>query len=336
MPSIVTHYLFSEDVLKKTKKEIQQDLKKSQQLYNIFAQSFDNLFYYNFFSIKSGKAIRKLGIDAQRIHCQEYFKNIITFILEHNLQSNSDVLAYLYGSLTHYILDSNCHPFVIYHAGFVDRLSKENKIYKGLHEKIEVGIDAFYYQEKRNESLYKASLGDILLPKQILSEELKDVLNQVYEKTFQVTNMGNIYEKSIKDGHTIIKYFVTDHFGIKKLAYSLFDIIFFINSKKYQNLSFYIPNPDETFLNRDHHEWCSPIDNSHKSTESFDDLYQKALQETLEIFEATYLLINNKLKLTTYLNLLKDKSYVTGQDWHKEDKIMYFDPNLKLTKKNHE
>ena len=77
MPSIVTHYLFSEDVYEKSSKDIHEILKNQKQIYHIFAQSFDNLFYYNLLLPKKGKEIRKLGNTAQRIHIDTYFKNII-------------------------------------------------------------------------------------------------------------------------------------------------------------------------------------------------------------------------------------------------------------------
>lgn len=334
MPSIVTHYLFSEDVYNQTEKTIQKNLKQAKQIYNICAQSFDNLFYYNFLSLKSGNTIRQLGLDAQREKCSDYFKNMILTIKECQAEDNPEALAYLYGSLTHYILDRNCHPFVIYYAGWIDKLNKQNKIYRGLHEKIEVGIDAIYWKEKRNINLYQDSLGNILLPKQLLSSQLKEILDQTYEKTFDISNMGSIYEQSINQGHTIIKYFITDHFGIKKLAYTLFDLIFYKNTRKYQNLSFYIKQIDTSILNRNHEEWCNPTDDNLKSTESFDDLYQKSIEEALKIFHLVHQVIHNNLDLNSFLNILEDRSYVTGLDWKENRTIQYFDKKKSLKKEN--
>lgn len=335
MPSIVTHYLFSEDVLQKTKEEIRNEIIKSHKLYNIFAQSFDNFFYYNFLSLKSGSQIRQFGLDAQKEKSNEYFKNIILAIKEQNQIDNPDAMAYLYGSLTHYILDSNCHPFVIYHAGWIDE-QHPNLAYRGNHEKIEVTIDAIYYKEKKSQNLYEASLANILLPKQKFNENLKKLLNQAYENTFNQNNIASIYEQSVNQGHTIIKYFVTDHFGIKKLAYILFDFIFFKNPKKYQELSFYIKNPDLSVLNREKHQWCNPTDNTLTSNESFDELYQKALQEALKIFETAYQVIHNNESIETLLEILGNKSYVTGKDWQEKTNMTYFDKKLTLKKNNHE
>ena len=60
MPSIVTHYLFSEQVLEKTTNKIKRQIEPNVNLYHIFAQSFDNLFYYNLLNLKKGKHINTL------------------------------------------------------------------------------------------------------------------------------------------------------------------------------------------------------------------------------------------------------------------------------------
>lgn len=323
MPSIVTHYLFSEDVLKITKKEIQKNILKSHKLYNIFAQSFDNLFYYNLLSFKKGKDIRRFGNLAQRSHTNEYFKNMINIIKEEKQTENPDTLAYLYGSLTHYILDSTCHPFIIYQAGWIDE-DEPNYQYRGNHEEIEVSIDAQLYEEKQKKNLYRESLGDKLIPKITFSKELKSVIDKTYQKTFQKKNIGTIYEKSTRQGHIILKYFVTDHFGIKKIAYKTFDFIFPKNKTKYQNLSFYIKNLKKDYLNRNHDIWYNPTTKELKSNESFDDLYNKALKKAKVIFNLTDKVINNKISMESYLKELGNKSYTTGLDCNQKEQFRFF------------
>jgi hypothetical protein len=323
MPSIVTHHLFCEDIRLKTKKEIQEQLNASLNIYHIFAQSFDNLFYYNLLSFKKGKAIRQFGNLAQRKYSQTYFKNIILEIKDKKQEHNTEILAYLYGSLTHYILDSNCHPFIIYHAGWIDEENK-NYQYRGNHEQIEVTIDAILYEEQRKSPLYLAKLGDTLLPKVKFSLPLKQIINNTFQKTFSKNNMGSIYETSTKQGHYILKYLVTDRYGIKKKSYKIFDTIFKKNKTKYQHLSFHIKNPDITVLNRKHNLWYNPVNNTIKSTESFDDLYNKALKEALLIFDLTDKVLKNKITLNDYLNVLKNKSYTTGLDCNLKEKYQYF------------
>lgn len=334
MPSIVTHYLFSEDALKKIPIEVNQKILQAHKLYNIFAQSFDNLFYYNLLSVKSGKNIREFGNNAQRKNTNLYFKNLITNIKNEKLEHNSEILAYLYGSLTHYVLDSNCHPFVIYQTGWINK-EFPNYEYKGLHEKMEVNIDAILYEEKTGKKLYQASLGNILLPKANFSSQLINIITKTYEQTFQEKNIGKIYEKSTKQGHYIIKYFVTDHFGLKKITYKIFDLIFYKNLTKYQNLSFFVTNPNMNYMNRNHEKWYNPTDKQIQSTESFDDLYQKALKEIEKIFVLTNQVLKKELELETYLEELGNKSYTTGKDCNQKENFKYFNKNL-IKKQNFE
>lgn len=323
MPSIVTHYLFSEQVLEKTTNKIKRQIEPNVNLYHIFAQSFDNLFYYNLLNLKKGKQIREYGTKNQREKCAEYFKHIIQNIIEQNLQNNSDILAYLYGSLTHYILDRNCHPFIIYQAGWIDSKNPNYK-YRGNHEKIEVSIDALLWKEKKNTELHKTKLHNTLLPKVNFSKELNKLITQTYEQTFNQKNMGNIYETSTRQGHFILKYFVTDKTGLKKIAYKLFDKLFDKNTTMYQYLSFHNKNPDTNILNRNHNTWNHPTNSLKKYQTSFDDLYQKALKETLEIFIETDNVLQKKISITKYLQTLKDVSYTTGLDWKQKQDMKFF------------
>lgn len=323
MPSIVTHYLFSDDVKNNTNEEIQKDIQKANQLYHIFAQSFDNLFYYNLLSFKRGKQIRKFGNTAQKIHVNKYFKNMLLAMKELKLEKNADALAYLYGSLTHYLLDSTCHPFIIYQAGWIDE-ENPNYEYRGNHELIEVNIDALYWGEKRKTKLYQESLANTLLSKTNFSNELKDLISLTCYNTFHLENMGNIFESSARTGHFIIKYCVTDHYGIKKACAKVFDTIMKKNKLMYQNLSFYIKNPNITFLNREHKKWVHPANCKIESQESFDDLYEKALKKALIIFNLTNKVLKNELDLEEYLKELGNNSYASGMDCRKKIKFRYF------------
>ncbi len=323
MPSIVTHHLFSDEVFTQTEKEIQNKLKEVLPLYHIFAQSFDNLFYYNLLLPKKGKNIRDFATIAQRTNIQDYFKNIILAIKEKKLTENKEVLAYLYGSITHYILDSTCHPFIIFHAGWDNPINKSNQ-YRGNHEKIEVMIDRIYIKEKRNIELSKANLADTLLPKIKFSKELQEVMNDTYDKTFHQKNMAEIYEKSTKQGHYILKWFVTDKSGIKKQLYKIYDKFSSKNTRMYQNLSFHVKEIDETVLNREHHQWCNPADNSMISKKSFDDLYKDATQKAKEIFHAINQTLQNQMDLYDCLRIIGNNSYATGLEWTRNDTMKYF------------
>ena len=88
-------------------------------------------------------------------------------------------------------------------------------------------------------------------------------------------------------------------------------------------------------MNRNHEKWYNPTDKQIQSTESFDDLYQKALKEIEKIFVLTNQVLKKELELETYLEELGNKSYTTGKDCNQKENFKYFNKNL-IKKQNFE
>ena len=197
MPSIYTHYVFARDVKNKLPKKIQNIIEEKFNYYVMFSQSFDNLYYYNFLSFKKGKHIRSLGSYAHRHKTNKYFKNIIEYIINNNLQKDPEVLAYLFGSLNHYVSDSIIHPYISYRTGRYSKSRKdETKKYKGIHTNTEIRIDAYYYNKDTNKDYKKFKIYKDFITKLNFSKHLKDTINYTFKETFNVDNMGNIFNKS--------------------------------------------------------------------------------------------------------------------------------------------
>jgi len=318
MPSIVTHHLFAKDVLESLPKKTKEKI--SYPHYILFAQSFDNLFYYKFLTPWKGKEIRSFGEEAQKEKVNLYFKNIIKEIERQHLEKNNEVLAYLYGSMCHYVLDYHCHPLVFYHTG----LSSIDKKYRGLHEKMEVNIDAYLYKKKTHKDLYKEKLANTLLPKITFSKELIHTMNEVFKNTFQKENIGNIYKESSRTGNFLLKYGVTDRTGMKKRLYKLKDALTKKSNRRYEYLSFYVKEIIPEYLNENHEEWNNPVEKDLISTKSFEDLYEEAKQKTIEIIykiEEYFKTHTNKEEL---LKEIGDYSYTTGLPCDRPQTLRYF------------
>ena len=315
MPSIVTHHYFAKDILDKLPDKTQKKLENSYPIFFIFAQSFDNLFYYKLLTPWLGKKERTLGYEAQKKQVNQYFENILYEIKKN---PTSDNLAYLYGSYCHYILDSICHPFVIYQAGD----ETQNKKYNGLHEKIEVNIDAQIYKKKTGKNLKDVKMADMLLPKVTFSNELKETLNHTFKNTFQVDNMGTIYEKSVAMGNFILKYAVTNKTAIKKRLYQLRDFI--CRHKKYQYLSFHVTKLIPEYLNETKEPWVYPVDNKLVHHESFQELYEQAISKTVKLILLTEKYLKKEITKKELLDNIGNNSYVTGIDCNKNQTMKYF------------
>ena len=318
MPSIVTHHLFAKDVLESLPHSIKETITQNIETYLIFAQSFDNLFYYHFLFPITGQKIRQLGIDAQKIKTDIYFKKIIENIKKKHLENNDELLAFLYGSVTHYILDYHCHPFVFYYTNDVNL----NLKYRGLHAKMEVNLDAYMLKKRENKALKDEQLANILLPKIKFSKELKSIMDNVYLQTFNVKNMGTIYEKSVQNGNFILKNFVTDKMGIKKKLYRLKDNITFLSKRRYEYLSFHVTEINRNYLNEKHDLWLNPWSGK-ESNQSFNDLYEEALDNALNAIKIIDNYFANKVSLNEVMNILKDYSYLSGISWHDNKPLIY-------------
>ncbi len=319
MPSIVTHYLFAKDVFEALPKKIKTSFQNQKKTYLLFSQSFDNLFYYKFLTPFLGNSIRKLGISAQKEKTDTYFLNIISYMKDKHLDTNEEIRAYLFGSITHYVLDYHCHPYVFYYTDDANL----NLRYRGLHEKMEVNIDAYMLQKKNGKNLNDANLASTLLPKLTFSKDLKELINIVFEETFKVNQMGRKYEEASRTGQFLLKYFVTDKKGYKKKLYRLKDTLTFFSKRRYEYLSFHVTQINTDYLNLKHEVWYNPWSKK-KSTASFEDLYAKALLKAVEIITVLDKYFKEEISLNEMKKTLKDYSYITGLSWQDKRKPSLF------------
>lgn len=127
MPSVYAHYRFGAAMIPVLPGDIRRTVKRFRQLYDVGLHGPDLFFYYNPF-LKT-----KLGDLGSRFHRQsgrEFFTRVCRTL---RLDPTEAGQAYLYGVLTHYCLDSVCHPFI-----------KETAATTGLsHTRIETEFDRF-------------------------------------------------------------------------------------------------------------------------------------------------------------------------------------------------
>lgn len=242
---------------------------------------------------------------------------------EEKLEKNPSALAALYGHLTHYVLDSVCHPYVIYKTGEYNKSNPETHKYVGIHTQMEVEIDAYLYETRENKKFKNFELHK-LNTRQKIDKNILNILNKTYEESFNIKNGGVKYQKAINMVYYGLKYITKDKRGIKKSIYKKIDKLIPNKGRKFENFSYYVTSIDESIFNLEHKTWCNPCDKNIKSNESFFELYDKAICICIELFEATYKYINDEISLKEYKKVLKDYSYVTGLSWKKNDELQYF------------
>lgn len=132
MPTTYAHYRFGKDVYDRLPDPVKESIDAYRGLYDIGLHGPDLLFYYK---ALTKHPINRRGFAMHERPGREFFQAAAPVA-----QSMSDpvpALAYLYGFLCHFALDSNCHPYV-------EQMVRETGI---THSAIEAELDR-YFMEK--------------------------------------------------------------------------------------------------------------------------------------------------------------------------------------------
>lgn len=316
MPTPVTHHYFAKDVLNKSDECVKNSFIDKMRIYELFTLGFDPFFTYGEMPFHE-----KLGDLCHQNYIDTFFLNYIKIIKEDKLQDNQEVLASLYGHLTHYILDSIMHPFVMYKSGEYEKGNKSTLKYVGLHHKMEMHMDAYMYESRENKT-YKCFKVHEILPKIKFSKELLDALNRNYKEVFNIDNGGKKYQKATYLVHNGYRYFLEDKSGFKKKVFKIIDKTHLKKGLVFEYLSTHITEIDDNIFNREHKTWYNPWDKT-ESNETFFELYDRAVDRCVKVFNATNKFINDKISEEKYRDILKDYSYVSGLPWRIKKEMKY-------------
>ena len=127
MPATYAHYRFGASMLSKMPGDVSRTAKRHRRMFDVGLHGPDLFFYYKpVFSTKVGR----LGNKFHRQTGKEFFIRACRSL---RLDPSEAGLAYLYGVLCHYGLDSHCHPLV------------EKYSWEGIasHARIEAEFDRF-------------------------------------------------------------------------------------------------------------------------------------------------------------------------------------------------
>lgn len=322
MPSIYTHNYFAKDTYKKLEKEKIHKI-NNMLYYEIFAQSFDNLFFNNYFLMIPGTKYRKLGHYGQTHNVWLYFKNMLEYIKNNKLYDDEN-LGYLYGSLTHYALDSTCHPYIHYISGrYSKKKPKETKKYKGNHAINEIMIDCIYYYKDHTEQYYKYKLYKDLIPPAKFSKTLINTIDYVFKETFDADNIGRIFNKSYNQMRRSYKYLMYDRTSIKKAIYKVVDLITPFKDYKAAAYSHHIKNIDNSVMNYEKNTWLHPI-TGEKHNESFEELYDIAQKKVIKYVKKCNDYFNDKCTIDDVKKVVGNISYSKGLDLDTKSSFKYF------------
>lgn len=323
MAGTLTHAYFSLDLYDKLSIRSKELLIDKKEDLKVFSQNTDTLFFYNLLNLKKGKKFRDFGVYTQKAKTYEFFSTLINYIKYNNHQYNPQVIAYLYGMLSHYVLDSTIHPYIIYKTGIYKKDNKDTYKYNMLHEEVETYIDNYMVAIKENIKSNKFKCHKFCFNVKDFDKDLIEVIDFTYKEVYGIENFSKYYLKSIKQMKVFYKIFRYDPVGIKKLFYILIDLMCPKSILRKKPLSYKMKSKKK-YLNLEHNTWYNPTNKRIRSKESVLELYTKALAKTSNMINE----INGFFYYDKKINLEKvvgNLSYVHGLDLSKKKELKHFE-----------
>ena len=325
MASSITHAYFVMDVYDRLSIRSKELLVEHKELLKTAAQNMDVLFFYNLTNLKKGKKMRDFGSYFHRHKSYDFFSTLVNYIKYNHYQYHPEVIAFLYGMLSHYVLDSTIHPYVIYRTGEYDKKDKNTYRYNQLHGEMESYFDNYLVMIREHKKPHKFKCHEFCFNVDTLSPDLIEVMDFTYREVFGLDKFHTYYLKGISQMRFFFRVFRYDPIGWKRLSFSLIDLVCPKSLLRKAPLSYHMKMHKYTwFLNLEHKKWYNPTDKRTHSTKSLLELYTEALSKTVTMIEE----INQFFYYDKKINLKKvlgNQSYVTGKDCSKQKELKYFE-----------
>lgn len=321
MPATITHAFFAQDVYDILSEDIVKDL--NLQRLRMFGQSMDSLMFYNLFSVMPGKEIRKFQGYFHENNTRDFFINLLEYMKKNNIK-DKDTYTFLVGLICHYALDSTIHPYVVYKTGKFDKKRPETYKYNNIHAFMESFIDNDMVRRRTKSNPYFFDFIDYSFDIYPFSKDLDNAIDYTFYKTFNRRGFSKIYYKSLKQMKWALRLFRKDRFGIKKFIYKLVDTFTPRSVYRFEAISYHVPLTDNhNYLNNDHNLWRNPSDYDMTSTDSFVDLYLKAINFAKKTITDSFNYLDGKK--VDLEKTFDNRSYINGLDCENNKELKYFE-----------
>ncbi|SES69145.1 Zinc dependent phospholipase C [Oceanobacillus limi] len=300
MPNIWTHMLFCEDVVDSIGKP--NPFPANEKFMNLGAQGPDPFFYHNFWPWIKEDAVQEVGLKLHQEQCGSFLLDLITAAKS----LNDHVRAYVFGFVTHHILDRNTHPYIHYRAGY-----EGNK-----HQKLEVIIDTIMMEKDKNLKTWKVPVYKEINVGSSLHDDIVHLLDKTIKRHYNNVKLDETdINKAYQDMKLALKI-LADPYGWKNLLLKSM-----ISSFSHRPLK-----DQEDYLNINKDTWYHPA-TKEPSTKSFIDLYEQGRIEAIEITSSILSYWNDDNVTENHLyDLIGDISYDTGKPLELHLENRYSDP----------
>lgn len=141
MPAFFSHFLCGEESLKFIDKtEIKNTVDKHKNTFVLGTQGPDFFYFHRIHFWTDKGSLYYIGTLFHKEIISQFFELSLDYIMNRPDSEKEVLLAYLYGYVCHYALDTEAHPYVFYKTGFARKGEKSSK-FKIYHRKFEYAID---------------------------------------------------------------------------------------------------------------------------------------------------------------------------------------------------
>ncbi|HLR81420.1 MAG TPA: zinc dependent phospholipase C family protein [Bacillota bacterium] len=304
MPNIWTHVLFCEEVVDAL--HLPALSAEEDTMMKLGAQGPDPFFYYNFWPWLQNERIQKIGELMHTKHCGPFLIDLIQVAKQRDKQMK----AYVFGFITHHLLDRSTHPYIHYRAGYEG--SK--------HQKLEVQIDTLMMEKYHRLKTWKAASYKEIdvgfsMPKHILY-----VLHRTIQKYYPEVafDTPKYIQKAYRDMKWALRILADPHGWKNTIFPSL------ISPYSHQPI-----NDQIDYLNLERNTWYHSA-TKEPYTDSFIDLYEQAKLTGIQVAKNVlqYWLNDDHRTMKKLQEMIGNISYDTGKPVELHLQNMYCDPIL--------
>lgn len=268
MPAATTHVEFAKDVYLNLPASLQKEV-TNLPMFLVGSQGPDLLFFSGFSVLPS--SMQWIG---GKMHDEKIY-DVIQYFDEHAVIDDA-LRSYFYGYLCHYALDANVHPLVYSYSQKEAKETGRNET--EIHFRIEGEYDVHVLRTK-GRSWKEYNVYDSLRLSEGDVQKLAILYEGMLKKVFSISVTRTKLMRGIKDVSLMTRLLKPS-----KLKFATVNFIEnALHAPKLVSGMMLSDRKQETALNANHLAWSPVFDGSIVYTDSFDDLYDKALSFAVKI-----------------------------------------------------
>lgn len=337
MPDIWAHILFGEEVLTGLTGVETGWIRRRERLFRFGCQGPDFYFYYRFWPWQESNRIDDIGRNIQNQIGGEYIRNAISYLRDIGAQGFSsketqtypqpvdksgdnlveseeyqELLVYLFGFICHYALDVVAHPYIHYKSGVFIKSDPATHKYYGNHKLLEATLDSILLEEKRG-----LAARDMAAQEQIdVGTRLPDSVLKFHQFMVKECFGQDLGIDTINQAYLDMRKALKMFYDPAKVKTGFVHFVRFMTFGKVDYTHFFHPKIVDNsvdYLNRKQQKWTHPTFAEEVHYESFDQLWDRAMQWGKDWLDATLRYLHGEIDRAALDQQIPNLSFSSGK-----------------------